>query len=85
MEIYVEQMDAITDLLRMLDAWEKRHGSELMIANKIEVRYAQADGEEPPYGHLVDEIGGVWAFRPFQEPDEALDPVAVCAVAEEDQ
>lgn len=64
----MEQMAAITELLTVLNQWEKTHGAEIMLAQPIAVSYGQ-DPEALPYGHLVDEIGGTWAFRPATKED----------------
>jgi hypothetical protein len=63
MEIYVEQLEVITSLIKVLNEWEKNnHSSELMIDQPIRLVHPQQP--ELLIGTLVDEIGGAWAFKP---------------------
>lgn len=64
MEFYVEQLKAITDLLETLNEWEKRHpNAEIMLDQPIRIVEA-GNPETLLMGTLVDEIGGVWSFKP---------------------
>lgn len=59
----MEQMRAISSLIEMLDAWEKSSDTdEVMICQPI--RLAHPSEPDVLLGYLVDEVGGMWAFRP---------------------
>lgn len=64
-EYYPDQLRAFAALCEMLNEFEgKTTDSSIFIKGPIEV----CDGNDPdvPLGHLVDEIGGAWSFKPVE-------------------
>lgn len=69
MEYYVDQLEAVLRLVKLLNDWDNDNAS-LMIKQPIKLVHPM----EPDVvlGELVDEIGGAWAFSPFHPTDEML-------------
>lgn len=67
--LYEEALKGIAYWVAVLNEAEQLVGKELedqsVYLGKIPVRFAGTDGEL--VGHLVDEIGGIWAFRAEEE------------------
>jgi hypothetical protein len=70
-EYYPDQLKAFATLCETLNEFDRQtNDSSVFLPSPIAV----ADGNDPDraIGHLVDEIGGSWSFRPV-EPDSAED------------
>jgi len=70
MEYYAEQLDGITGLIKALNVWEESPvAKDLLVKSPITLVHPEDPDEI--LGHLVDEIGGVWSFRPHKYKEEA--------------
>jgi len=63
MNYYPEQMDAISELCKLLNDWEKKHTETYFYFGKGITLYSQ-DSDDEVFGYLRDEIGAAWSFTP---------------------
>lgn len=63
MNFYVEDIEPVVDLLKVLNEWEK-HWPDAQIMLKQPVELISTHDAESVLGELHDVIGGVWSWEP---------------------
>lgn len=66
MNFYPEQLEQLAKICRALNSVDSQASARVVLGQRLPV-VDPDDDRETPIGHLIDEIGGAWSFKPAED------------------